>query len=115
MARRPEALGQRRASQLIMGATAAAFLLYLKAWGLNQLSRPPGGLKRVTRNRDLLDEVTCSRKAVAGTALGLYRSTSEDFVDCILAAEHELSGRRILTFDKGLTRLVNERDGFPAV
>ena len=44
-----------------------------------------------------------------------YRSTSEDFVDCILAAEHELSGRRILTFDKGLTRLVNERDGFPAV
>lgn len=52
----------------------------------------------------LLDEVRCARFEVAAAALGLYSGSKLDFVDCILAAEHEENGREVLTFDKRLER-----------
>lgn len=55
----------------------------------------------------LLDEVTCRRKRVAAVALGLYSGSSFDFVDCVLAAEASENGRRVLTFDKRLRRLLD--------
>lgn len=54
----------------------------------------------------LLDEVTCRRKRVAATALGLYGASSLDFVDCVLAAEVAEGGREVLTFDKKLQGLL---------
>lgn len=54
----------------------------------------------------LLDEVTCRRKRVAGSALGLYGGGSFDFVDCVLAAEVAENGREVVTFDKKLRGLV---------
>ncbi|MBM6953739.1 PIN domain-containing protein [Enorma phocaeensis] len=56
--------------------------------------------------RILLDEVTCRRKRVATTALGLYSASSLDFVDCVLAAEVAEGGREVLTFDKKLQGLL---------
>lgn len=55
----------------------------------------------------LLDEVTCRRKRVAATALGLYGGSSFDFVDCVLAAESGENDRQILTFDKELQGLLD--------
>lgn len=55
----------------------------------------------------LLDEVTCRRKRVAATALGLYGRSSSDFVDCVLAAESSENDRQILTFDKKLRSLLD--------
>lgn len=54
----------------------------------------------------LLDEVTCRRKCVAASALGLYSGSSFDFVDCVLAAEAGENGREVLTFDKKLQGLI---------
>lgn len=56
----------------------------------------------------LLDEVACSRDKVAMVALGLYSGSSFDFVDCVLAAEHEAGDRDILTFDKKLGELLEK-------
>lgn len=56
----------------------------------------------------LLDEVTCARGKVAAAALGLYSGGSFDFVDCVLAAEHGVAGREVLTFDKKLRKLLTK-------
>lgn len=56
----------------------------------------------------LLDEVGCPRGKVAMVALGLYSGSSFDFVDCVLAAEHEVGGRDVLTFDKKLGKLLEK-------
>lgn len=56
----------------------------------------------------LLDDVTCQRRGIALVALGLYSGSKYDFVDCVLAAEHAELGRDVLTFDKGLLRLLNK-------
>lgn len=58
----------------------------------------------------LLEEVFCRRKEVTASALGLYSATKLDFVDCILAAEHDSADRRILTFDKKLIALQGRLD-----
>jgi len=57
----------------------------------------------------LLDEVGCQRFNTAVSAIGLYRGSTMDFVDCILAAEHE-KGREVLTFDKKLLCLMKKLD-----
>lgn len=54
----------------------------------------------------LLDEVACQRYRVVASALGLYSGSRYDFVDCVLAAERSEEGREVLTFDKGLQRLL---------
>ena len=56
----------------------------------------------------LLDEVTCRRRNVAATALGLYSGSSFDFVDCVLAAERQELGRDVMTFDKKLISLLGK-------
>lgn len=56
----------------------------------------------------LLEEVTCRRKRVVATALGLYSGSSYDFVDCVLAAEASEIGRDVLTFDKKLQKLLHQ-------
>lgn len=58
----------------------------------------------------LLDEVVCQRKRSVTVALGLYSAGSFDFVDCLLAAEHEECGREVLTFDKKLNSLMKKLD-----
>lgn len=54
----------------------------------------------------LLDDVACARRSVAAAALGYYSGSKLDFVDCILAAERDIAGRNVLTFDKKLKRLL---------
>ena len=54
----------------------------------------------------LLDEVACRRGNAAAAALGLYAGSSFDFVDCVLAVEHDISSRPVLTFDKKLRQLL---------
>lgn len=58
----------------------------------------------------LLDEIACRRKEVAASALGLYGASKLDFVDCILAAEHDVASRTVLTFDKKLLSLMRKLD-----
>lgn len=55
----------------------------------------------------LLGEVTCRRKGVALAALGLFSGSSCDFVDCVLAAEHDVCHRNVLAFDDGLESLLH--------
>ena len=52
----------------------------------------------------LLDDVSCTRVDVIKRALELYADRSLDFVDCVLVAEHEISGRDIIAFDKKVRR-----------
>ena len=59
----------------------------------------------------LLDEVSCARRRVALVALGLYSASRFDFVDCVLAAEHDEARREVLAFDKKLAGLVARLDG----
>ena len=54
----------------------------------------------------LLDEVACRRGNAAAAALGLYAGSSFDFVDCVLAAEHDISSKPVLTFDTKLRQLL---------
>ena len=68
----------------------------------------PGGKSSRRAVLPPLDEVACSRDKVAMVALGLYSGSSFDFVDCVLAAEHEVGGRDVLTFDKKLGKLLEK-------
>lgn len=58
----------------------------------------------------LLNDVDCDRKDVAACALGLYSGGALDFVDCVLAAEHDERGRDVLTFDRRLRALMGMLD-----
>ena len=53
----------------------------------------------------LLEDVHCTRVDVVRRALELYAQRSLDFVDCVLIAEHEISGRDIVSFDAKVRRL----------
>ena len=52
----------------------------------------------------------CQRKISVTSALGLCSTSSFDFVDCPLAAEHEECVREVLTFDKKLKKLMQTLD-----
>ncbi|MBR2835507.1 MAG: PIN domain-containing protein [Coriobacteriales bacterium] len=54
----------------------------------------------------LLDIVYLDRHAEAVYALELFKTKSLDFVDCLLAAQHMVSDRKIITFDKKLNMIV---------
>jgi len=45
------------------------------------------------------------------TAVRTYGETSLDFVDCMLVAACAESGRRVLTFDRKLRRLLESAEG----
>ena len=59
----------------------------------------------------VLDEVACPRRSVVLAALGLYKASKLDFPDCLLAAEHDVESIDVLTFDKGLNKLMHRMDG----
>lgn len=48
--------------------------------------------------------------SVISRALELFRSTSLDFVDCMLCAYHQIYGYDICTFDKKLQKLISRSD-----
>lgn len=51
----------------------------------------------------LINETICPDGDVLKTALAIYKGRGKlDFVDCILAARHQVSGDRVLTFDRKL-------------
>lgn len=50
----------------------------------------------------VLDWVEMERKAVMIRAVEIFAETKLDFVDCILAAYHELENAEVFTFDKKL-------------
>lgn len=57
-----------------------------------------------------LDNVDTSCGNVLNRGLQLYRDTSLDFVDCLLAAYHSEENYDICTFDKKLQKLIERVD-----
>ena len=60
----------------------------------------------------LLEDVSCGDERVAIEAMSLFTGTRLDFVDCVLAAEHDINGREVLTFDKKLLALMKKLDAY---
>ena len=60
---------------------------------------------------DLLDDVLVEPAGEMRTAVRTYGKTSLDFVDCMLVAACAESGRRVLTFDRKLRRLLESAEG----
>ena len=58
----------------------------------------------------VLDEIDCEHAPAMRKALDVYRETSLDFPDCILAARHSVEGVPVMTFDKKLVKLIDELD-----
>ena len=56
---------------------------------------------------DLLDDVEMIDKSIYKDAARLYGKTKLDFVDCILAIRNKFFNDRIYTFDKELTKVLN--------
>ena len=54
-----------------------------------------------------LDEVQCDQPAVLRKALATYGAKKIDFVDCLLLACHTELGDTVVTFDKGLRKLLD--------
>lgn len=50
----------------------------------------------------VLDEIDVERPLIMARAVQLFGSTRLDFVDCLLAAYHEMEKVEVLTFDKEL-------------
>ncbi|WP_321972130.1 PIN domain-containing protein [Paratractidigestivibacter sp.] len=60
----------------------------------------------------LLEDVSCRDEKVAIEAMSLFTGSRFDFVDCVLAAEHDVNGREVLTFDKKLLGLMKKLDTY---
>ena len=58
----------------------------------------------------VLDWVTMERKAVMIRAVEIFAETNLDFVDCILAAYHELENAKVFTFDKKLNKQLKQEE-----
>lgn len=56
----------------------------------------------------LLDDIACEHEAAMRYALQLYRDSSLDFADCILAARSVVEGVPVLTFDKKLNQMLGK-------
>ena len=70
---------------------------------------------RVATASALLEFLTLEHvKAGCGTVLHeglrIYKETSLDFVDCLLAAYHVTEGYEVCTFDKKLQKLIEKMD-----
>lgn len=57
---------------------------------------------------DLLDVVYLERSDELVCALSLYAEKNLDFIDCLLVAANEVSGRRVATFDKKIIKLLGD-------
>ena len=58
----------------------------------------------------VLDWVEMERKAVMIRAVEIFAETKLDFVDCILAAYHELENINVFTFDKKLNNVLKREE-----
>ena len=58
----------------------------------------------------VLDWVEMERKAVMIRAVEIFAETNLDFVDCIIAAYHELENAEVFTFDKTLKNRLKQED-----
>lgn len=58
----------------------------------------------------VLDWVEMERKAVMIRAVEIFAETKLDFVDCILAAYHELENIDVFTFDKKLNNVLKREE-----
>lgn len=58
----------------------------------------------------VLDWVEMERKVVMIRAVNIFAETKLDFVDCILAAYHELENAEVFTFDKKLKNRLKQED-----
>lgn len=56
-----------------------------------------------------MDAVEIERREVMVKALEIFAATNLDFVDCILAACHEVDSAEVFTFDKKLNRLLSRQ------
>ena len=58
--------------------------------------------------KGLLDTVYVERADEVVFAFELYTERSLDFIDCLLVAVNQISGRRVATFDEKIAKLVGE-------
>lgn len=58
----------------------------------------------------VLDLVEMERKTVMIRAVEIFAETKLDFVDCILAAYHELENINVFTFDKKLNNVLKREE-----
>lgn len=58
--------------------------------------------------RQILREVRCTETNAVLYAVDLYASVALDFVDCLLVAYHVLKNEDVFTFDKKLSKFLNE-------
>ena len=75
-----------------------------------------GGIYQVPRNEicriltGLVNVVSCERPDVVKTGLAIFGMSKLDFVDCVLAAHHQVQGIPIATFDKDLQKALDRID-----
>lgn len=58
----------------------------------------------------LVNRVRCNKPDVLKTGLSIFGKSKLDFVDCILAAHHQVQGDAIATFDKDLLKALAKID-----
>ena len=58
----------------------------------------------------VLDWVEMERKNIMIRAVEIFAETKLDFVDCILAAYHDVEGANVFTFDKKLKKQIEREE-----
>lgn len=72
------------------------------------------GVYRIPREKissgvlSLFNVVAIEHINVVIRALLIYQNIKLDFVDCLLAARHQINGENIFTFDKKLNKFMNQ-------
>lgn len=59
--------------------------------------------------KDILDVVDCGEKQCVLFAIDMYATISLDFIDCMLIAYHRINHENIFSFDKKLTKHLEEQ------
>ena len=57
---------------------------------------------------EMLKSVQCVESHAVAHAVNLYADSSLDFVDCLLIAYHKLNKEDVFTFDKALSKRLNQ-------
>ena len=75
-----------------------------------------GGIYKMPRKEicgiltSLINMVRCDKPDVVKTGLAIFGKGKLDFVDCVLAAHHQVQGVAVATFDKDLQRTLDRID-----
>jgi len=76
-----------------------------------------GGIYKMPRREicglltGIVSMVCCDKPDVIKTGLAVFGRSKLDFVDCILAAHHQVLGTAVATFDKDLLKELKRIDG----